>query len=197
MHTEHSQCCVTIVYSFHCTIWWLAALHHPPSSIHYRLTFSLVAVLFFPLTCLRPPTRGEAAKRGDTTMTRANVWPFCVVVTGAIVSPEQWPDANSECSDCDRVLLTMKTLLEPSKEKFFRGFAGCSLHDQNWEMSHCRLTQQSIDSPAALDEFKLRSMCPSPCTTAGISAGFGGSAPRLNFNDPLGTRVMTALSSSY
>lgn len=124
------------VLCYHCVFF---SLYHlvtrsppPPALIHPLPSHFLpcCCFIFSPPTCLRPPTRGEAAKQGDTTMTRANVWPFCVTVTEAIVSPKQWMDANSECSDCDRVLLTMKTLFEPSKEKFFRSFAGCYLHDQ-------------------------------------------------------------------
>lgn len=51
-HTEWSQCRVTIVYSFHCTIWWLALLCPPPLLYHFlslfifpSLTVSLVAEL--------------------------------------------------------------------------------------------------------------------------------------------------------
>lgn len=108
-----------------CILFTVPSGDSQPSSTrpHPSITISLSPLLllfyFFPPTCLRPPTRGEAVKRGNTTMTRANVWPFCVAVTEAIVSPKQWTDANSECSDCDRVLLTMKTPFEPLKDTFF------------------------------------------------------------------------------
>lgn len=50
--TEWSQCRVTIVYSFHCTIWWLALLYPHPLLSHFlsllifsSITVSLVVVL--------------------------------------------------------------------------------------------------------------------------------------------------------
>lgn len=85
-HTEWSQCCVTIVYSFHCTIWRLALLY---PFIHYLLT---------PPPCLyfsneRRIEKG-AGDSADVRMTRMfqrqGLKLFCFSHTEGIVSSKQW-----------------------------------------------------------------------------------------------------------
>lgn len=70
-HTQRTQCSFTIVYSFHCTIWWLAHLR-PPS---ITVSCSCFVYIFLPPLanswCCASRTEKEA---GDF----ADVWPKCL-----------------------------------------------------------------------------------------------------------------------
>lgn len=83
---EWSQCCVTIVYSFHCTIWWLALLH---PFIHFSPT-APPPCLYFSTERRIEKGAGDGA---DVTMTwmfsRQGLRLFCFSYTGRIVSLKQ------------------------------------------------------------------------------------------------------------